>query len=215
MLNRNGTTGKTGQAPGVLMKGDFFHNMPCLRFSAVTVACGACPLFHQASSLNGKPKATTWRSSLRLPTISASRLHFIRLLRASLVFPPSPDRPRSEAVKKLGQAPSRPLIFHRFRRFRSEPVPFFHCLDPSITPFGNMKNRRASCRGSKNCPQLGRRLTTRCAVRGPNNNGCRIGNRLCQKHSIPIIVGWGFRPRSNRPITIVCWGLRRSNRIAR
>ena len=34
----------------------------------------------------------------------------------------------SEAVKKLGQAPSRPLIFQRFRRFRSEPVPFFHSL---------------------------------------------------------------------------------------
>jgi hypothetical protein len=31
-----------------------------------------------------------------------------------------------EAVKKLGQAPSRPLIFQGFRRFRSEPVPFFH-----------------------------------------------------------------------------------------
>jgi hypothetical protein len=37
----------------------------------------------------------------------------------------------SEAVKKLGQAPSRPLIFQRFRRFRSEPVPFFHRLSPS------------------------------------------------------------------------------------
>jgi hypothetical protein len=35
---------------------------------------------------------------------------------------------RYEAVKKLGQAPSRPLIFQGFRRFRSEPVPFFHSL---------------------------------------------------------------------------------------
>jgi hypothetical protein len=30
-----------------------------------------------------------------------------------------------EAVNKLGQAPSRLLIFQGFRRFRSEPVPFF------------------------------------------------------------------------------------------
>jgi hypothetical protein len=35
-----------------------------------------------------------------------------------------------EAVKKWGQAPSRPLIFQGFRRFRSEPVPFFHSLYP-------------------------------------------------------------------------------------
>jgi hypothetical protein len=35
----------------------------------------------------------------------------------------------SEAVKKRGQAPWRPLIFQGFRRFRSEPVPFFHRLD--------------------------------------------------------------------------------------
>jgi hypothetical protein len=35
---------------------------------------------------------------------------------------------RGEAVKKLGQAPSRPLISQGFRRFRSEPVPFFHSL---------------------------------------------------------------------------------------
>jgi hypothetical protein len=34
-----------------------------------------------------------------------------------------------EAVKRLGQAPSRPLIFQGFRRFRSEPVPFFHSRD--------------------------------------------------------------------------------------
>jgi hypothetical protein len=34
----------------------------------------------------------------------------------------------AEAVKELGQAPSRPLIFRGFRRFRSEPVPFFHSL---------------------------------------------------------------------------------------
>jgi uncharacterized protein (TIGR00730 family) len=36
----------------------------------------------------------------------------------------------SEAVKKLGQAPSRPLIFRGFRRFRSEPVPFSHSRSP-------------------------------------------------------------------------------------
>jgi hypothetical protein len=35
----------------------------------------------------------------------------------------------SEAVRKLGRAPSRPLMFQGFRRFRSEPVPFFHRLD--------------------------------------------------------------------------------------
>jgi hypothetical protein len=35
---------------------------------------------------------------------------------------------RAEAVKNLGQAPSRPLIFQRFRHFGSEPVPFFHSL---------------------------------------------------------------------------------------
>jgi hypothetical protein len=34
----------------------------------------------------------------------------------------------AEAVNKLGQAPSRPLIFQGFRRFLSEPVPFFHSL---------------------------------------------------------------------------------------
>jgi hypothetical protein len=34
----------------------------------------------------------------------------------------------SEAVKKLGQAPSRPLVFQGFGRFWSEPVPFFHSL---------------------------------------------------------------------------------------
>jgi hypothetical protein len=33
-----------------------------------------------------------------------------------------------EAVKKLGQVPSRPLIFQGLRRFRSETVPFFHSL---------------------------------------------------------------------------------------
>jgi hypothetical protein len=33
---------------------------------------------------------------------------------------------RNEAVKKMGQAPSRPLIF---QSFRSEPVPFFHSLN--------------------------------------------------------------------------------------
>jgi hypothetical protein len=38
------------------------------------------------------------------------------------------DVSRIEAVKKLGQAPSRPLVFKGFRRFRSEPVPFFHSL---------------------------------------------------------------------------------------
>ena len=37
----------------------------------------------------------------------------------------------NEAVKKLGQAPSRPPIFQGFRRFRSEPVPFFHSLNVS------------------------------------------------------------------------------------
>jgi hypothetical protein len=42
------------------------------------------------------------------------------------IFLVRPDR--YEAVKKLGQAPSRPLIFQGFRRFRSEPVPFFHSL---------------------------------------------------------------------------------------
>jgi hypothetical protein len=35
---------------------------------------------------------------------------------------------QAEAAKKLGQAPSRRLIFQGFRRFRSEPVPFFHSL---------------------------------------------------------------------------------------
>jgi hypothetical protein len=34
----------------------------------------------------------------------------------------------SEAVKKLGQAPSRLLIFQGFHRFRSEPALFFHSL---------------------------------------------------------------------------------------
>jgi hypothetical protein len=38
-------------------------------------------------------------------------------------------RSRDEAVKKLGQAPSRLLIFQGFHRFGSEPVPFFHSLD--------------------------------------------------------------------------------------
>jgi hypothetical protein len=38
------------------------------------------------------------------------------------------DFPHVEAVKKLGQAPSRALFFQGFRRFRSEPVPFFHSL---------------------------------------------------------------------------------------
>jgi hypothetical protein len=33
-----------------------------------------------------------------------------------------------EAVKKLGQTPSRALFFQGFRRLRSEPVPFFHSL---------------------------------------------------------------------------------------
>jgi hypothetical protein len=33
---------------------------------------------------------------------------------------------RSEAVKKSGQAPSRPPVFQRFRGSHSEPVPFFH-----------------------------------------------------------------------------------------
>ena len=37
--------------------------------------------------------------------------------------------PNAEAVKKLGQAPSRTLIFQGFRCFGSEPVPFFHSLD--------------------------------------------------------------------------------------
>jgi hypothetical protein len=38
------------------------------------------------------------------------------------------DGRHSEAVKKLEQAPSRPLIFQDFRRFRLEPVPFFCSL---------------------------------------------------------------------------------------
>jgi hypothetical protein len=33
---------------------------------------------------------------------------------------------RSEAVKNLGQAPSRPPVFQGFRGSHSEPVPFFH-----------------------------------------------------------------------------------------
>jgi hypothetical protein len=37
-------------------------------------------------------------------------------------------RVRGEAVKKLGQAPSLRQIFQGFRRFGSEPVPFFHSL---------------------------------------------------------------------------------------
>jgi hypothetical protein len=41
-----------------------------------------------------------------------------------IIAPPG----NAEAVKKLGQAPSRPLIFQGFRCFRSEPVPFFHSL---------------------------------------------------------------------------------------
>jgi hypothetical protein len=32
------------------------------------------------------------------------------------------------SMEKLGQAPSQPLIFQGFRRFRSKPVPFFHSL---------------------------------------------------------------------------------------
>jgi hypothetical protein len=36
------------------------------------------------------------------------------------------SRHRSEAVKKLGQAPSPLPIFQGFRRFGSEPVPFFY-----------------------------------------------------------------------------------------
>jgi hypothetical protein len=43
---------------------------------------------------------------------------------------PAHARRRAEAVNELGQAPSRPLIFKGFRRFRSEPVPFFHSLAP-------------------------------------------------------------------------------------
>jgi hypothetical protein len=46
---------------------------------------------------------------------------------------------RSEAVKKLGQAPSRPLIFRGFRRFGSEPVPFFHSLSAKARTFAERK----------------------------------------------------------------------------
>jgi hypothetical protein len=47
---------------------------------------------------------------------------------------------RPEAVKKLGQAPSRPLVFRGFRCFGSEPVPFLHsrpvwrCCHPCRSP---------------------------------------------------------------------------------
>jgi hypothetical protein len=51
--------------------------------------------------------------------------------RVSLRWIDSRDDPHSEAVKKLGQAPSRPLIFWGFSLFGSEPVPFFHSLSAS------------------------------------------------------------------------------------
>jgi hypothetical protein len=41
---------------------------------------------------------------------------------------------QSEAVKKSGQAPSRPLILRVFRRFRSEPCSFCHSLIDSVPP---------------------------------------------------------------------------------
>jgi hypothetical protein len=46
---------------------------------------------------------------------------------------------RSEVVKKLGQAPWRPLIFQGFRRFGSEPVPFFHSLSAKARTFAERK----------------------------------------------------------------------------
>jgi hypothetical protein len=39
-----------------------------------------------------------------------------------------------EAVKELGQAPSRTLTSQGFRRFRSEPMPFFHSLGAERKP---------------------------------------------------------------------------------
>jgi hypothetical protein len=41
---------------------------------------------------------------------------------------------QSEAVKKSGQAPSRPLILRVFRRFCSEPCSFCHSLIDSVPP---------------------------------------------------------------------------------
>jgi hypothetical protein len=38
----------------------------------------------------------------------------------------------------LGQAPSQPLIFQGFRRFRSEPVPFFRSLAVYRTGAGDL-----------------------------------------------------------------------------
>jgi hypothetical protein len=55
----------------------------------------------------------------------------------------------SEAVKELGQAPSRPLIAQSFRRFRSEPVPFFHSLSGSGVPGATFAGTPASL-----CPGL-------------------------------------------------------------
>jgi hypothetical protein len=44
----------------------------------------------------------------------------------------------------MGQAPSRPLIFQGFRRFRSEPVPFFHSLSAccQAAELPNLRGRR-------------------------------------------------------------------------
>jgi hypothetical protein len=50
---------------------------------------------------------------------------------------------RSEAVKELGQAPSRPAIFQGFRRFRSEPVPLFHSLSAKARTFAERKTTLA------------------------------------------------------------------------
>jgi hypothetical protein len=50
------------------------------------------------------------------------------------------DFPHVEAVKKLGQAPSRPLVFQAFRRFRSEPVPFFTASSGTQRPHRRRKS---------------------------------------------------------------------------
>jgi hypothetical protein len=65
---------------------------------------------------------------------------------------------RSEAVKKLGQAPSRPLIFWGFRPFGSEPVPFLHSLSGARVPRATFAGSPASlCPGLACSAPLGQR----------------------------------------------------------